>query len=80
MLLLRRSNCRHLVSARMNCSLPNRQDSVRKLHKKEYVKLVDDFKSYGQFVNFCITKEIQTRSKERQLILQTFYTRNGRTG
>jgi len=52
---------------------PNRKDSMKDLANNDYNKITNDFTTYGSFVNFCISKTISVKSKQRRVILTKFY-------
>jgi len=52
---------------------PTRVDSIKNLENNDYNKITNEFKSYGSFVNFCISETISVKSKQRIYILKTFF-------
>lgn len=52
---------------------PNRKDSIKNLENNDFNKITNDFKSFGSFINFCISEKIYVKSKQRMHILKTFF-------
>lgn len=68
--------CRYLyniMKKKIKNEFPNRKDSIKKLEKKDYNKISNDFNSYGSFINFCISEKISLKSKQRRDLLNTIY-------
>jgi len=66
-------------SKQIKREFPNRKDSVKNLMNNDYNKITDDFKTYGRFVNFCITETISVKSKQRRKVLYTFFEKRNQT-
>ena len=63
---------RYLYKNNKTKDLPNRIDIIKSLDKNESQKICNNFKSYGSFVNFCISEKISVRSKQRRELLSIF--------
>ena len=66
-------------SKQIKTEFPNRKDSIKNLVNNDYNKITDDFKTYGSFVNFCISETISVKSKQRRKILYTFFEKQNKT-
>ena len=59
-------------STNLGSEFPNRINSIKHLENNDFNKITDNFKSYGSFVNFCISESISVKSKKRRNILNIF--------
>lgn len=59
-------------STKMKSEFPTRKDSIKNIVNNDYNKITDDFRTYGSFVNFCISETISVKSKQRRDILYIF--------
>ena len=65
-------------SKKIKNDFPTRKDSIKNLENKDYNKITNDFKTYGSFVNFCISKTISVKTKQRRAILNTFFEKQNK--
>lgn len=65
-------------SKQIKTDFPTRKDSIKNLENKDYNKITNDFKTYGSFVNFCISKTISVKTTQRRAILNTFFEKQNK--
>ena len=61
-----------IIKKKIKNDFPNRLDSIKNLERKDYIKISNDFISYGAFINFCVSEKISVKSKQRRELLNTF--------
>lgn len=59
----------HMIYKKIGENYKLKQNIINYLNSGSYEKISKDFKTYGEFINFCIFEKISTKSQDRRKIL-----------